>query len=111
MKTAVENEPDSAISGELPVKTDCLPFTQIPHSTRLFTDFLAYTPSVRRFYPRSARFTEWFADETPNQRYDQARRVRMANVLERQNRNWNASSRTLENIERFRAGASAVMTG
>jgi bacillithiol synthase len=111
MKTAVENEPDSAISGELPVKTDCLPFTQIPHSTRLFTDFLAYTPSVRRFYPRSPRFTEWFEDETPNQRYDQARRVRMANLLERQNRNWNVSSKTLENIARFRAGASAVMTG
>ncbi len=111
MKTAVENEPDSAISGELPVKTDCLPFTQVPHSTRLFTDFLAYTPTVRRFYPRSPRFSDWCKDETPNQRYDQARRARMANLLERQNRNWNASSKTLENIERFRAGASVVVTG
>lgn len=111
MKAAVENEPGSAISGELPVKTDCLPFTQIPHSTRLFTDFLSYTPSVRRFYPRSPRFSDWLKDETPNQRYDQQRRVRMANVLERQNRNWNASAKTLENVERFRSGAAAVVTG
>lgn len=111
MKAAVENVPDSAISGDLPVKTDCLPFTQVPHSTRLFTDFLAYTSSVRRFYPRSPRFSDWFQDETPNQRYDQARRLRVANLLERQNRSWNASPKTLENIERFRAGASAVVTG
>jgi bacillithiol biosynthesis cysteine-adding enzyme BshC len=111
MKAAVENGYDAAISGELPVKTDCLPFTQIPHSTRLFTDFLAYTPAARNFYPRSPRFSEWFQDETPNQRYDRARRDRMATILERQNQNWNASNRTLDNIQRFRASASAVLTG
>ena len=111
MKAAVQNEHDSAISGELSVKTDCRPFTQIPHSTRLFTDFLAYTPAARRFYPRSPRFSEWFKDETPNQRYDQTRRARVANILERLNRNWNASPKTLSNIERFRAGAAAVVTG
>ena len=93
------------------MKTDCLPFTQIPHSTRLFIDFLAYIPTVRRFYPRSPRFFEWCKDETPNLRYDETRRVRMANILDRQNKAWNASSKTLANIERFRSGASAVLTG
>ncbi|HVO64272.1 MAG TPA: bacillithiol biosynthesis cysteine-adding enzyme BshC [Terriglobales bacterium] len=111
MKAALENDAYSAISGKVPVKTDCLPFTQIPHSTRLFTEFLAYTATARRFYPRSPRFSDWLKDETPNQRYDQNRRDRMANILERQNKNWKVSSKTLSNIERFRAGASAVVTG
>ncbi len=111
MKAAVENETLAAISGALSVKTDCLPFTQIPHSTRLFTDFLAYTAAAHPFYPRSPRFSEWLKDETPNERYDPGRRLRVAAILERQNRSWNASSKTLENIEHFRAGACTVVTG
>lgn len=93
------------------MKTECLPFIQIPHTTRLFTDWLSSSSSVHHFYPRSPRFSEWFQDETPNRRYDSARRSRVADILERQNRNWNASSKTLDNVARFRAGASAVLTG
>jgi bacillithiol biosynthesis cysteine-adding enzyme BshC len=95
----------------LQVKSECLPFGQIPHSTRLFTDFLSYSPAVRSFYPRSAHFSEWVQQETPNQRYDAERRRRVADILERQNKTWGASPRTLENIDRFRAGACAVVTG
>jgi bacillithiol synthase len=99
------------MSGELPVKSQCLPFSQIPHTTRLFLDFLSYSPKVQPFYPRSARFTDWAKDETVHIRYDSSRRQRIADILERQNRNWGASTRTLENIGRLRAGASAIVTG
>src|SRR5262249_45698445 len=44
-------------------------------------------------------------------RYDDERRKRVAGVLERQNRSWNASSRTLDNIARLRSGALTAVTG
>ena len=39
------------------------------------------------------------------------RRNQVAAILDRQNRQWRASATTLENIERFRSGACAVVTG
>ncbi len=50
-------------------------------------------------------------DETAAISYDSARRARVADILERQNRAWDASPRTLENIARLRGGASALVTG
>jgi bacillithiol synthase len=100
-----------AMSGELPMKSQCLPFTQIPHTTRLFLDYLSYTPSVRGFYPRSPIFSEWVKDESQRVAYDAARRAKVSEVLERQNRAWGASAKTLANIERFRRGALAAVTG
>jgi bacillithiol biosynthesis cysteine-adding enzyme BshC len=99
------------MSGEMPVKAHCLPFAQIPHTARLFTDYLAYTPGVRPFYPRSPQFAEWVGEEDPAARYDDGRRARVADALARQNKLWGASDKTLANIEHLRAGASAVLTG
>ena len=99
------------MSGEMPLKAHCLPFAQIPHTTRLFTDYLAYAPGVRKFYPRSPQFAEWAADEKPEARYDHGRRARVADALVRQNKSWGASEKTLANIERLRGGAAAVLTG
>jgi bacillithiol synthase len=93
------------------VKAHCLPFTQIPHTTKLFTDFLSYTPGVHQFYPRSPYFGEWIKDEASRISYDPSRRDKVTDVLERQNRSWNASPKTLENLDRLRRGAAAVVTG
>jgi bacillithiol biosynthesis cysteine-adding enzyme BshC len=93
------------------VKSECLPFSQIPHTTRIFRDFLSDYPKVQQFYPRSAYFDEWFKDEVSTLRYDPERRQRVSAILERQNRSWAASEKTVENIARLRAGASAVVTG
>jgi len=93
------------------VKSECLPFSQIPHTTRIFRDFLSGYPKVQQFYPRSAYFDEWFKDEVSTLRYDPERRQRVSAILERQNRSWGASEKTVENIARLRAGASAVVTG
>ena len=93
------------------MKSECLPFSKIPHTTRLFTDFLDFPSSVRSFYPRSPHFLEWLKEEIPNQRYDAQRRQRVSDVLERQNKAWGASEKTLENLARFRAGACATVTG
>ena len=93
------------------MKSQCLPFRQIPHTTQLFTDFLSWSPSIQPFYSRSPHFSEWMKDETSAIRYDSARRERVAGILERQNKAWDASPKTLENIARLRSGACAVVTG
>jgi bacillithiol synthase len=93
------------------VKAHCLPFTQIPHTTRLFTDFLSYTSSVQSFYPESPHFSEWFKEQAATLRYDSQRRRQVAEILGRQNKSWDPSPKTLANLERFRNGAATVVTG
>ncbi len=93
------------------MKRQCLPFPQIPHSTRLFLDYLSYTPSVREMYPRSPIFSEWVKDESQRVVYDAARRSKVSEILERQNRAWGASPKTLANLDRLRRGALAAVTG
>jgi bacillithiol biosynthesis cysteine-adding enzyme BshC len=99
------------MSGALPMKAQCLPFQQIPHATRLFLDYLSYTPSVRGMYPRSPIFSEWVKDESQRVVYDAARRGKVSEILERQNRVWGASPKTLANIDRLRRGALTAVTG
>ena len=112
MGSIADHELDSIdTTGVLPVKAQCLPYALIPHTTRLFADFLSDFPKVQQFYRRSPNFSEWFAEETPGQRYDAQRRARVSDILERQNRGWNASEKTIANIARLRAGASAAVTG
>jgi bacillithiol biosynthesis cysteine-adding enzyme BshC len=93
------------------LKTHCLPFSQIPHTTRLFTDFLAYRPAVQQLYPRSPCLHEWVKDEATAISYDSSRRQRVTAILERQNKSWGASPKTLANLERLRKGAAAAVTG
>jgi bacillithiol biosynthesis cysteine-adding enzyme BshC len=99
------------LSGALLVKAHCLPFSQIPHTTRLFLDLLAYAPPVQPFYPRSPQFQEWLKDEVGKISYDSTRRERVSKVLDRQNKSWNASDKAISNLERLRRGAAAVVTG
>ncbi len=89
---------------------DCISFNAIPHTTRIFSDFLSYSPAVRKFYPTQpdAEHVAAFAKSLPR---DLARQAAVADALEKQNRAWGASEAALENIQRLRAGAFAVVTG
>ncbi len=97
------------------MKANCLPFSEIPHAARLFTDFLAYTPQVQPFYPRPPRIRDWVKEEASRISYDASRGRRVSAILERQNKVWNgdgpASPKTLANLDRLRNGASAIVTG
>ncbi len=93
------------------MKAHCLPFSQIPHTARLFTDFLAHLPKVQPFYPRSPHLREWLKEEAAKISYDSQRRERVTAILERQNRSWDASPQTLANLDRLRKGAAAIVTG
>jgi len=89
---------------------ECITFNSIPHTTRIFSDFLSYSPAIRRFFPTQpdAEHLAAFAKSVPRNR---ARQVRVTGVLEKQNRAWGASDVTLRNIQRLRDGAFAVVTG
>jgi bacillithiol synthase len=89
---------------------DCIPFSSIPHTTRIFGDFLSYSPEVRRFFPTQpdAAHVLALAKSVPR---DLERQARVADALEKQNRAWGASEQTLSNVQRLREGAFAVVTG
>src|SRR5207237_10071437 len=95
--------------GEPPVKTQCLPFRQIPHTSRLFADFLSWAPSVHQFFPRPTNFSEWLKNEATRVRYDSAIRERVSSVLEAKNKQWVAYAIALENIARLHTDAATVV--
>ena len=89
---------------------DCISFNAIPHTTRIFSDFLSYSPDVRKFFPTqpdAAHIAAW-AKSVPR---DLTRQARVADALVKQNRAWGASEATLRNLRRLRDGAFAVVTG
>lgn len=93
------------------MSTECLSFNVIPHTSRLFLDYLYNLDKVRRYFPREPFSRAWVPEQISALRYDSERRERVAGILERQNRTWDASSETLDNIARFRAGAAVAVTG
>ncbi len=93
------------------MKAQCLPFRQIPHTTRLFLDYLSYAPAVQQFYPRSPNVPEWRKDEASRVRYDESRRTKISQILDRQNRAFGSGPKALANVERLRRGAVAAVTG
>jgi len=103
-----------------------MPFTAIPHSSRLFLDFLFHYDKVAGFFahrPESRAVLEYargFAGYGPTDgplaasaglEFPAERRARVADVLEKQNRRWGATAATLASIERFRQGAVACISG
>src|SRR5690242_21507744 len=72
----------------------CLPFTEVPHTTRVFADFTSDFERVRSFYPLAPQ--NW-ADLAKFKREDYPgdRRKAVADVLVEQNRGWSASEQTL----------------
>jgi bacillithiol biosynthesis cysteine-adding enzyme BshC len=101
MQTAGTQTPDS----------QCLSFSHIPHTSRLFDDFLHHFENVRSFYARPPLEGNWWEAERQRIDYPDERRRVVAAVLERQNRGFGAGDKTLENIQRLREGAPAVVTG
>jgi bacillithiol biosynthesis cysteine-adding enzyme BshC len=93
------------------VETECLPLSSIPHTTRLFDDYLHHFDRVKRFYARPPLNQDWWADEIKKINYPAERRQEVAAILERQNREFGAGEKTLANIDLLRHGAAAVVTG
>jgi bacillithiol biosynthesis cysteine-adding enzyme BshC len=103
LSSAVSPFPERAVS-------DCIPYNAIPHTSKLFLDYLFHFQSVAQFYPRPAN-RSWLSDEANKLDYDPVRRAQVAGVLERQNRALGAGEKTLSALQRFREGAVAIVTG
>src|SRR5258708_7382564 len=92
-------------------EAECIPFSSIPHTTSLFLDYLHHFDKVSRFYARSPLNTEWYADQLKRIDYPRERREAVAAVLERQNHEFGAGQKTLDNFQRLRDGAPVIVTG
>jgi bacillithiol biosynthesis cysteine-adding enzyme BshC len=93
------------------LETEYLPFSSIPHTTRLFDDYLHNFDRVKRFYAQPPLREDWWANEIKKIQYPAERRKAVAAILERQNREFGAGEKTFSNIQRLREGAAAVVTG
>jgi bacillithiol synthase len=91
--------------------SECIPFSSIPHTTRLFEDFLHHFEKVGRFYARPPLERNWLQDEGARIDYPPERRRSVAAILERQNKGFGASEKALANIQKLRDGVPAVVTG
>jgi bacillithiol synthase len=97
------------------MSTECYPIATLPHTTKLFRDYLAMGEDgarspVRRWFGAEPFGTAWMrqAKENPRPGVNPAA---LADALERQSIAFGASAATLANIVKLRAGARAVVTG
>jgi len=93
------------------VEFECLPFSSIPHTSRLFDDYLHQFAKVNAFYSRPPQIGQWWRDELARIAYPAGRRQAVASILERQNLAFGASDKALANVQRLRDGAPVVVTG
>jgi bacillithiol biosynthesis cysteine-adding enzyme BshC len=100
----------AALPPERAVSEHCIPYTAIPHSSKLFLDYLFHFQNVSEFYPRPAN-RSWLADEAKRVQYDAERRARVADVLDRQNQLLGVGEKAQRALKRFRDGAVAIVTG
>lgn len=98
---------------DLSVSVELLPFERIPHQSKLFLDYLKNPVALKRFYPNAVRHHQELAGKTnevlSNYKTD---RVALCDALERMNKDWGASEKTLANIKLLRDEKTVtVVTG
>jgi bacillithiol biosynthesis cysteine-adding enzyme BshC len=93
------------------MSTECYPIATLPHTTKLFRDFLAMGDSdaaspIRGWYGAEPLGRAWIRPPAPT-----ANAAALADALERQSFAFGAGPATLANIAKLRTGARAVVTG
>ncbi|MGI8470166.1 MAG: bacillithiol biosynthesis cysteine-adding enzyme BshC [Pyrinomonadaceae bacterium] len=102
------NSESACVSEKKSFCVETIPFEQIPNQSRLFLDFQADSPTVRKFYPQ--KLSEGFIKEVlANYKTD---RDALCDALEESNKNFGVSEKTLENINLLRENdCVAIVTG
>jgi bacillithiol biosynthesis cysteine-adding enzyme BshC len=90
--------------------SDCIALKDVPHTSRLFSDYLGRSSKLLPFYP-SLRASQNPGSFAPNISYAASMRETVASVLEKQNRSLGAGEAALKNIDRLRQGAFTVVSG
>jgi bacillithiol biosynthesis cysteine-adding enzyme BshC len=93
------------------MSVECYPITVLPHVSQIYRDYLTMgdkpaDAAVRRWYGAEPFGGRWIRNGRPGVDAE-----RLADALKQQNIGFGASAAALENIERLRAGARAVVTG
>jgi bacillithiol biosynthesis cysteine-adding enzyme BshC len=98
-----------AVSGNL---DNALRFTEIPHTTRLFNDFLYEYDKVATFYADGGRSISPIAEHARKVGAGSYDRERVPDALERINRRAGSSDLTFKHIDMLRSpGSVAIVTG
>src|ERR1700722_5800858 len=87
-----------------------LPFRQLPHHSKLFIQFLDNFRAVKQFYGHPPTI-QAVAKAARSLDYPRERRAEVTEILREQNAALAAGEATRENLERFRKGAVAVVSG
>ena len=94
------------------MESHCIPFTRIPHTSALFSDYLYRFDRVARFYRHDPFAAESFQAAAREISLSSETRAAVADVLAEQNRQFGGDARCQENIHRLRrADTVAVVTG
>ena len=90
----------------------CIPFNDIPHTTRLFTDYLYNFSRVSEFYAYPPFEDDSFLKAARAIQYEAETRRQVVAVLREQNQSLSASDKTRENLSKLEDPACvAVVTG
>src|SRR5580704_17623017 len=84
--------------------------SQLPHTSKLFIDFIENFPKLKSFYPHAPTF-ESVASYAKTIDYPAPRRREVTEILRAQNISFGCSPRTEKNLRRLAAGAVAVVSG
>ena len=92
------------------MESHCLPFSEIPHTTELFSTFVEDFARVARYFEQPPTMAGVVAAA---RKIDLPARVRsgVADVLREQNRLFGAGDDTFRNLDRLASGAAAIVTG
>jgi bacillithiol biosynthesis cysteine-adding enzyme BshC len=80
----------------------------MPHSSRLFLDYVESAQPLAPFFSTTAAGTSWMSQ---GRELSPEHRTRLADLLAKQNAAFGGGDVTARNIERLRNGASAVVSG
>ncbi|HEU5411077.1 MAG TPA: bacillithiol biosynthesis cysteine-adding enzyme BshC [Candidatus Acidoferrales bacterium] len=92
------------------MECDCLRFSEIPQTTKLFASFTDDFSKVERFYAHKPD-DAGVRSAAKEARLDTGIRRAVSEILREQNERLGSSLESMRNIERLRDGAAAIVTG
>ena len=93
----------SCPTGNMVLQTESLPFSEVPHQSKLFIDYQNNPLELKKYYPLAVESHTQISQRIPEvlENY-KADRNMLCDVLEEMNKSCKASEKTLENIKLLR---------